>query len=97
VINKTSNEKSIVYKALESLIKKAQNATPQTPTPPQPPVTLPKLDPFTQAYIEAALWSSTDNSDESGGQPLDENYDISDIAPETLQQMIHQRRDCERE
>ena len=30
-------------------------------------VDLVKLDEFTEAYIEAALWSSNDESDESGG------------------------------
>lgn len=49
------------------------------------------LDPFTRAYIEAALWSTTDNADESGGEPLDANYTTKDIAPETLAQMIE---DC---
>src|SRR5208282_4942052 len=34
------------------------------------------IDKFTQAYIVAALWSSNDNSDPSGGEPLDSNYDI---------------------
>lgn len=46
------------------------------------------LDIFTTAYIEAALWSSTDNADETGGEPLDLNYSISDIAPETLAEMV---------
>lgn len=41
------------------------------------------MDNFTLAYIEAALWSSTDDKDE----PLDSNYGIDDIAPETSQQM----------
>ena len=49
------------------------------------------IDPFTRAYIEAALWSSTDNADDSGGEPLDANYTAEDIAPETLAQMI---KDC---
>lgn len=44
--------------------------------------------PFILAYIECALWSSNDESDESGGEPLDANYDITDIAPETLREMI---------
>ena len=39
-----------------------------------------KLDAFTLAYIEAALWSSTDGRD------------ISDLAPKTLEAM---RADCE--
>lgn len=47
---------------------------------------------FTRAYIECALWSSTDNADDSGGEPLDANYDESDLAPEALHQMIE---DCE--
>ena len=38
------------------------------------------LDTFTRAYIGAALWSTTDDD----GEPLDSNYDASDIAPETL-------------
>jgi hypothetical protein len=49
------------------------------------------LDEFLSAYIEAALWSSTDNADDSGGEPLDKNYGESDIAPETLARM---RADC---
>ena len=42
------------------------------------------MDAFTTAYIEAALWSSMDNADEQGGEPLDANYDIEDIAPEAI-------------
>ena len=34
-------------------------------------------------YLTAALWSTNDNSDESGGDPLDSNYNVSDIADET--------------
>jgi len=49
------------------------------------------MDRFTTAYIEAALWSSTDNSDDSGGRPLDDNYGIEDLAPETLASIIE---DC---
>lgn len=46
------------------------------------------MDKFTTAYIEAALWSSTDNSDESGGRPLDFNYGVEDIAPETIASIL---------
>lgn len=52
-----------------------------------------QLDKFTRAYIQAALWSSYDESDESGGQPLDENYTWEDIAPETLERM---KKDCQK-
>lgn len=40
-----------------------------------------------QHYVEAALWSSSDESDESGGEPLDQNFGMEDIAPECLAQM----------
>jgi len=45
------------------------------------------LDKFTQAYIEAALWSSVDDD----GTPLDSNYGREDLAPETLAKMVE---DC---
>lgn len=48
-------------------------------------------DAFFVAYVEAALWSSTDNTDDSGGRPLDENYGPSDIHPKCLDQM---RAEC---
>ena len=46
-------------------------------------MTTTELDQFTRAYIEAALWSSTDDS----GEPLDANYGLDDLAPETLAKM----------
>lgn len=48
-----------------------------------------KLNEFTLAYIEAMLWSSCDDDD----TPLDRNYSLADIAPETLARII---RDCTR-
>jgi hypothetical protein len=47
-----------------------------------------ELDEFTKGYIVCALWSSTDNSRDDGGDPLDENYDIDDIVPESLADII---------
>lgn len=47
-----------------------------------------KLDAFTKGYAECALWSSNDESDDNGGEPLDKNYDVSDISRETLEKMI---------
>ena len=41
------------------------------------------LEHFTLAYIEAALWSTSDESDESGGEPLNANYTVNDIHPDT--------------
>ena len=51
-----------------------------------------KLDSFTEAYIACALWSSTDNQDDSGGDPLDDTYDASDLAPEAIASIIE---DCD--
>lgn len=53
----------------------------------------PKIDAFVRQYVETALWSSTDNADDSGGEPLDKNYTIDDLAPETLEAMI---ADCDK-
>lgn len=50
------------------------------------------IETFLAAYIECALWSSNDESDESGGEPLDANYSADDLAPEAYTQM---RADCE--
>lgn len=53
-----------------------------------------ELDAFTRAYIECALWSSSDNTDDDqGGDPLDKNYGTDDIAPETFSEM---KADCAR-
>ena len=49
-------------------------------------------DAFLTAYIECALWSSNDMTDESGGDPLDANYDESDLAEETRASM---KKDCD--
>ena len=46
------------------------------------------LDEFTLAFIVCALWSTNDESDPSGGEPLDENYGIEDIGPQTLAKMV---------
>ena len=46
------------------------------------------LTQFVDSYIETALWSSNDESNESGGEPLDKNYGPSDLAPETRRTMF---------
>jgi len=51
------------------------------------------VDSFTEAYIEAAIWSSMDESDESGGRPIDENYGPEDLSSEALSAMSD---DCRR-
>ena len=52
-----------------------------------------KIDNFTRGYIVAALWSTNDESTPSGGEPLDKNYDVENIAPETLDRIVE---DCEK-
>lgn len=52
-----------------------------------PPLTWDRLDPFARAYVECALWSSTD----ADGTPLDDGRDASDVHPETLARMAE---DC---
>lgn len=49
---------------------------------------LSQLDDFTRGYIAAALWSENDNSDESGGDPIDTNYTLDDITKESLSILI---------
>lgn len=43
------------------------------------------LDEFVTDYIAAMLFSTNDESDESGGEPLDRNYSEDDIAPEAME------------
>lgn len=56
------------------------------------------LDTFTRSYVEAALFTSHDDSGErTGGEPLDRNYDADDIAPETLAEMASDCRKFQEE
>lgn len=45
------------------------------------------MDAFTQAYLECAIWSSTDEE----GQPLDKFCTYKDLEPDTLAKM---QEDC---
>ena len=51
-----------------------------------------RMDEFTRGFLETALWSSTDNADDSGGEPLDKNYSIEDFTPQALKELT---ADCE--
>lgn len=46
---------------------------------------------FIYRYLETALWSSNDERDKSGGEFLDANYSIEDIALESVKQAV---KDC---
>lgn len=41
------------------------------------------LNDVIDGYVAAALWSSNDDSDESGGRSLDDAYSPDDLAPRT--------------
>lgn len=43
------------------------------------------LERMVTAYIDCALWCTSDESTPSGGYPLNRNYDRSDIHPDTLE------------
>lgn len=51
------------------------------------------LDRFLNSYIECALWSTNDESDEQGGEPLDKSYSRKNLSRDTLDKM---RRECEK-
>ena len=52
-----------------------------------------ELEQFVMAYIEAALWSSNDESTPDGGEPLDKNHTPSDVDKKTRTDM---EVDCRR-
>lgn len=45
------------------------------------------VDAFVRHYSITALWSSNDNADDSGGEPLDRHHEPDDIADETAAEM----------
>ena len=50
-----------------------------------------QFDDFTTAYLDAALWSSMDESDDAGGEPMDRNHSRDDIDFASLARMLE---DC---
>lgn len=40
-----------------------------------------QMNDFVKAFFECALWSSSDNADDAGGEPLDKNYSVEDLDP----------------
>jgi hypothetical protein len=47
----------------------------------------PDFDEFFDSYIETALWSTNDESDEYGGNPLDDNYGPEDFDDKDLKKL----------
>jgi hypothetical protein len=56
-------------------------------------MTRPALTPFLRGYADCVLFTGTDETDESGANPLDDSHTVDDITDETLTRMA---RDCER-
>lgn len=48
-----------------------------------PPISVPELHGFAHTYIGTALWTTTQDD----GRPLDDDYTIHDIHPDTLARM----------
>ena len=48
---------------------------------------------FFTGYLVCALWSSHDNADEGGGEPMDANYDLTCIAFRSLLEMARECKD----
>ncbi len=48
---------------------------------------MPDVDAVLRGYIDAMLFSSNDESDDSGGEPLDRKYSSSDIASDSKRKM----------
>lgn len=47
-----------------------------------------RIDNFTRGFLTAALFNETDNSDPSGGDPLDSNYDLYDFSMKSLKKAV---------
>jgi hypothetical protein len=54
-------------------------------------MTLDDLPEFVEAFLECALWSSTDCDENGEGSPLDENYDTGDFDEKLLAELT---KDC---
>jgi hypothetical protein len=50
------------------------------------------LDEFTIHYLIAAMWSTSDGSDETGGDPIDKTFDLCDFSEPAL---LAACRDCD--
>lgn len=49
------------------------------------------MDQFTRDYIDCLFWATTDNSNEQGGEPLENNYSDDALSSEALFQIFE---DC---
>ena len=74
-------------------IEAAKAQFPNATFPVQSEVSDADIDDMLAGYIEAALFSTNDESTPEGGEPLDNNYNESDLTPECRAGM---REDCER-
>ncbi len=55
-----------------------------------------EMNNFSLAYIQAALATEMDDSESSGGEPLDKNHDFDDIEASTFARIIADCRDFQK-
>ena len=87
----SDGERSAYLRAADLAAAKAEFPLATFPAPTE--VTEADIADMLTGYIRAALWSSTDESDESGGVPLDSKYTEADLSVETRAAMAN---DCAR-
>lgn len=42
------------------------------------------MNAFVRGYLQCVLWAENDNTDDSGGEPLDKNYDVESFSAESM-------------
>jgi len=55
------------------------------------PVRASALNTFEDSYVTTMLWSTNDESNDAGGEPLDRNYSATDLSPEAIEKV---KKDC---
>jgi hypothetical protein len=55
-----------------------------------------EMDKFTEAYITTAYFTETDNSEPSGGHPLDKNYTLEELDANAFVEMLADCRDFQK-
>jgi hypothetical protein len=55
------------------------------------------MDKFTRGMLTTALWSTSDESDDLGGEPLDQNYNVGDVNKKCLAGLVKDAEKFQRE
>ena len=87
VVSEDGRERYLRAAGFDEVKAQFPNAT----FPPQSSISDSDIDDMLAGYIEAALFSTNDESTPEGGEPLDNNYNESDLTPKCRAGM---REDC---